>query len=289
VERAIWYSGLGVTLFVIGMLVSAFALRGLAQRRRLRAEPHGLGWLGIFRLGLVQALGAIVVLTTSTLNRVMVVELATAGAGARPAGGAALRGAAERPRMGFGSDRGGRRTPWIVGGMAVLALGGFGAAVATAWMALTAPQPGMALAVLASPLVGLGVSAAGTSLLVLLATRVPAPRRAAAATLVWVMMIVGFAGHRRHRRAASSTPTRRRGWWRCRAWSRCSPSLWRCWRWPGVSARPRARWCRRPRQQRRRRPSPIRGWRCARSGASPTPGASRSSSSSRCWPTARRT
>ncbi|MCA3659868.1 MAG: PucC family protein, partial [Methylobacterium sp.] len=36
-----------------------------------------LGWLGIFRLGLVQtALGAIVVLTTSTINRVMVVELA---------------------------------------------------------------------------------------------------------------------------------------------------------------------------------------------------------------------
>jgi chlorophyll synthase len=30
VERAIWFSGLGVTLFVAGMLVSAFALRGLA-------------------------------------------------------------------------------------------------------------------------------------------------------------------------------------------------------------------------------------------------------------------
>ena len=36
-----------------------------------------LSWLSIFRLGLVQmCLGAIVVLTTSTLNRVMVVELA---------------------------------------------------------------------------------------------------------------------------------------------------------------------------------------------------------------------
>ena len=35
------------------------------------------GWLQIFRVGLVQAaLGAMVVLTTSTLNRVMVVELA---------------------------------------------------------------------------------------------------------------------------------------------------------------------------------------------------------------------
>ena len=35
------------------------------------------GWGAIARLGLVQmALGAVVVLTTSTLNRVMVVELA---------------------------------------------------------------------------------------------------------------------------------------------------------------------------------------------------------------------
>ena len=38
--------------------------------------PAPIGWLGIVRLGLVQAsLGAIVVLTTSTLNRVMVVEV----------------------------------------------------------------------------------------------------------------------------------------------------------------------------------------------------------------------
>ena len=37
----------------------------------------GLGWIGIVRLGFVQAaLGAIVTLSTSTLNRVMVVELA---------------------------------------------------------------------------------------------------------------------------------------------------------------------------------------------------------------------
>ncbi len=35
-----------------------------------------MSWFSIFRMGLVQlALGAIVVLTTSTLNRVMVVEL----------------------------------------------------------------------------------------------------------------------------------------------------------------------------------------------------------------------
>ena len=36
-----------------------------------------IGWFGIVRMGLVQAaIGAVVVLATSTLNRVMVVELA---------------------------------------------------------------------------------------------------------------------------------------------------------------------------------------------------------------------
>lgn len=40
-----------------------------------------------------------------------------------------------RPRMGFGSDVGGRRTPWIIGGLAVLALCAVGAAAATAWPA----------------------------------------------------------------------------------------------------------------------------------------------------------
>ena len=98
-----------------------------------------LGWSGIFRLGLVQAmLGAVVVLTTSTLNRVMVVELALPAL--LPGLLVALHYAVQmtRPRMGYGSDLGQRRTPWIVGGMAVLALGGFGGAVATAWMATDA-------------------------------------------------------------------------------------------------------------------------------------------------------
>ena len=152
-----------------------------------------MNWFGIFRLGLVQAcLGGIVVLTTSTINRVMVVELALPAL--VPGLLVALHYAVQmtRPRMGFGSDQGRRRTPWIAGGMAVLALGGFGAAVGTAW-ATTAPTAGLLLCTLSFMFVGLGVSASGTSLLVLLATRVQADRRAAAATLVWVMMIVGFA------------------------------------------------------------------------------------------------
>jgi BCD family chlorophyll transporter-like MFS transporter len=96
-----------------------------------------------------------------------------------------------RPRWGYGSDMGGRRTPWILGGMAVLACGGVLAAAATALMA-TAFLPGLALSVAAFLMIGLGVGAAGTSLLVLLAARVDEKRRAAAASIVWIMMIAGF-------------------------------------------------------------------------------------------------
>ncbi len=152
-------------------------------------------WLGIARLGLVQAmLGSVVVLTTSTLNRVMAVELMLPAL--IPGLLVALHYVVQlsRPRMGWGSDVGSRRTPWIVGGIAVLALGGLLGAVATAWMSSGAPRgPALMLAAFAFVLVGLGVSAAGTSLLTLLAKRVAPPRRAGAAALVWTMMIVGFA------------------------------------------------------------------------------------------------
>ena len=151
-----------------------------------------LGWPGIVRLGLVQmALGAIVVLTTSTLNRVMVVELALPAL--LPGVLLALHYLVQisRPRMGHGSDRSRRRTPWIVGGMAVLATGGVLAALATAWMS-SSRMAGTGLAIAAFVLIGLGVAAAGTSLLALLASRVAAPQRAAAATTVWIMMIAGF-------------------------------------------------------------------------------------------------
>ena len=164
--------------------------------RALQAAPDAganFGWWQIIRLGLVQAcLGAVVVTTTSTLNRVMVVELALPAL--LPGALVALHYLVQmlRPRLGHGSDGGARRTPWIAGGMVVLALGGWLAALATVWMG-TSPIAGIVLAVLAFTLIGLGVGAAGTSLLVLLAKRVAAPRRAAAATTVWLMMIVGFA------------------------------------------------------------------------------------------------
>jgi BCD family chlorophyll transporter-like MFS transporter len=163
--------------------------------------PSPLSWFGIVRLGMVQAaLGAIVVLTTSTLNRIMVIELALPAM--LPGLLVGLHYALQvfRPRLGYGSDLGGRRTPWILGGMAVLAGGGVLGAVATAWMA-THLLAGIILAVLAFVLIGIGVGAAGTSLLVLLAKRTDPSRRSAAAAIAWIMMIAGFivttvaAGH----------------------------------------------------------------------------------------------
>ncbi|MGA9434841.1 MAG: BCD family MFS transporter [Roseobacter sp.] len=152
-----------------------------------------LGWAGIARLGLVQmSLGSIVVLTTATMNRVMVVELAMP---------AILPGLLVsiyygtqflRPRFGHGADQGGRRTPWIIGGVALLAAGAIGAALSVglmeriAWMGIAAAVPSFLL-------IGLGIGAAGTNLLALLSTRVSAERQAPAGSLVWIMMIFGLA------------------------------------------------------------------------------------------------
>jgi MFS transporter, BCD family, chlorophyll transporter len=152
-----------------------------------------LSWLSIVRLGIVQtALGAIVVLMTSTLNRVMVVELALPAM--LPGALVTLHHAMQllRPRMGYGADVGQRHTPWIVGGMAALALGGVGATFATTLLGAHF-WPALALSVLSFAAIGSGVSACGTSLLVLMAKRVAQARRAAAATIVWMMMIAGFA------------------------------------------------------------------------------------------------
>ena len=152
-----------------------------------------LSWLSIVRLGLVQtALGAIVGLTTSTLNRLMVVELALPAV--VPGLLVALHYGIQisRPSWGFASDAGGNRTRWIVGGMAALAAGGFGAALGVVVIP-NAPAAGLALSALAYALIGLGVGASGTSLLALLATGTRPDRRAAAAMATWMMMIAGIA------------------------------------------------------------------------------------------------
>lgn len=160
-----------------------------------------LGWLGIVRLGLVQmAIGAIAVLTTSTLNRVMVVEMALPAS--LPAALVAWHYVLQlsRPHWGHGSDGGHARTPWVIGGMGILALGAILAADATIAMA-DRPAIGIALATVSFAMIGAGVAASGTSLLALLATRVTESRRPAAAATAWIMMIAGIvvtagvAGH----------------------------------------------------------------------------------------------
>jgi MFS transporter, BCD family, chlorophyll transporter len=151
------------------------------------------GWAKIVRLGLVQTmLGAIIVLMTSTINRVMVVELALPAVvpGLLVASHYAIQ--ILRPAWGYGSDVGGRRTPWIIGGMAALALGGIGAALGTALAASSRPL-GVSLAALSFLLLGVGAGSAGTSVLAMLATHVAPRRRAFAASAVWMMMILGFA------------------------------------------------------------------------------------------------
>jgi BCD family chlorophyll transporter-like MFS transporter len=152
-----------------------------------------LTWFGIFRLGLVQmAIGAIVVLTTSTLNRVMVVELALPAM--LPGALVALYYVIQlsRPNWGYRSDAGGARTPWIVGGIAVLGIGGLVAALGTVAFA-GSRSLGLGVSLAGFALIGIGVGAAGTSLLALLATATHPDRRAAAATITWLMMILGIA------------------------------------------------------------------------------------------------
>jgi BCD family chlorophyll transporter-like MFS transporter len=152
-----------------------------------------LSWVGIVRLGLVQmALGAVVVLMTSTLNRVMVVELALPAVLPGLLVGWHYGVQLSRPVWGHQSDAGGNRTLWVLLGMAMLAGGavlaglgilGFGQSVAL----------GLALSIAAYTVIGLGVGACGTSVLALLAAACAPRRRAAAATITWLMMIAGIA------------------------------------------------------------------------------------------------
>ena len=152
-----------------------------------------LSWTQIARMGLVQmALGAIVVLTTSTLNRLMVVEFALPAVLPGMLVGLHYGIQLSRPRWGFTSDTGGNRTTWIISGMIILALGGFLAAFAVTLFAASF-WAALALSVLAYGLIDIGVGASGTSLLALLATATAPQRRAAAATITWLMMIFSIA------------------------------------------------------------------------------------------------
>ncbi|MFN4099792.1 MAG: MFS transporter, partial [Pararhodobacter sp.] len=151
-----------------------------------------LSWFQIARLGTVQmCLGAIVVLMTSTLNRLMAVELSLPIV--VPGFLVALHYGVQisRPSWGFLSDAGGNRTRWIIGGMGMLAGGALMAAGALALFPVSF-WGGMAVSMLAYAVIGLGVGASGTSLLALLATATAPHRRPAAATITWLMMIAGI-------------------------------------------------------------------------------------------------
>jgi len=152
-----------------------------------------VSWWQLSRLGLVQAaMGAVVVLLTTTINRVIVVELSLPAT--VPGLLVALHFGVQlilRPRLGHDSDRSGRRTPWILGGLAVCAVGGVGVAASIPVMA-TNVALGIALASLASVVLGAGVSAAGTPLLALISERALPSQRAGAAAITWILMIVGI-------------------------------------------------------------------------------------------------
>ncbi|WP_371156092.1 MFS transporter [Jannaschia sp. 2305UL9-9] len=146
-----------------------------------------MGWGGILRLCLVNAaIGGMAALPVNLFNRLMVVELALPAL--LPGLLVALHYAVQitRPAWGHRSDRAGARVPVILGGMSVLGAG----VVAAAW-AIGLPT-GVALIVwvAAYAAIGIGVGAAGTSFLALLAT-VAGDRRGAAATLAWLMLIAG--------------------------------------------------------------------------------------------------
>ncbi len=145
------------------------------------------------RLGLVQAaIGAVVVLLTTTVNRVIVVELALPAL--IPGLLVAVHFAVQlylRPRLGHASDVQARRTPWILGGMGLAAVSGV-AVTASVGLMQQHLVLGVVLACVASILLGAGVSAAGTPLLALMSERAHPTQRAAAAAITWILMIVGI-------------------------------------------------------------------------------------------------
>ena len=168
------------------MSTGAMSITGATSR-------DDFGFVSVLRLGVVQAcLGALIVLITATMNRVMVVELGLPAM--IPGALVALHYAVQmwlRPRMGHFADQHGRLSHWIVLGMAMLAAGVM-AIAALLPMLRSAPAIGFPVIVAAFLLVGLGVSTAGTLLLTLLSLRVPPVRHARAAATVWLCMIAGF-------------------------------------------------------------------------------------------------
>ena len=152
-----------------------------------------MNWFSIFRLGLVQlCIGSSVVIPLSTLNRLMKVELALP---ATIAGFLiALHYAVQLTRVNWGhlSDKSRNRSQWIVLGMIILGVGGI---LASASIPLIESRfsYGIMLALFSYSLIGFGVGAAGTPLLALLATYSSKSQKGFAASITFLMMILGLA------------------------------------------------------------------------------------------------
>lgn len=150
-----------------------------------------LGWGGIVRLCLVNAaIGGMAALPINLFNRLMTVELALPAI--LPGLLVALHYGVQltRPVWGHRSDRTGSRAPFIRGGLAALGL----ALVATAWgvgVAETNLAAALVIWIAAFIVIGLAIGAAGTSFLALLAAAAPEGRHGAAATIAWLMLILG--------------------------------------------------------------------------------------------------
>ena len=152
-----------------------------------------MNWFTIFRLGLVQlCIGSSVVIPLSTLNRLMKVELALP---ATIAGFLiALHYAVQLTRVNWGhlSDKSQNRSQWIVLGMLILGMGGI---LASASIPLIESHfsYGIMLAIFSYSLIGFGVGAAGTPLLALLASYSSKSQKGFAASITFLMMILGLA------------------------------------------------------------------------------------------------
>ena len=147
------------------------------------------GWGTLVRLCLANAaIGGMAALPVNLFNRLMTVELALPAL--LPGLLVALHYAVQltRPAWGHRSDARGGRTPFILGGIALVGLG----LILTAWgIAALSGATALLVWIVAYALIGLGIGAGGTSFLALLTTAAPDARKGAAATLAWLMLILG--------------------------------------------------------------------------------------------------
>ena len=151
----------------------------------------GLGWGGIARLCLANmAIGGLSALPVNLFNRLMTVELALPAL--LPGLLVALHYGVQltRPVWGHRSDARGGRTPFVIGGAAVVGLGLILVALGIR-AAETSTALGLVLWIVAYALIGLGIGASGTSFLAMLAEASDDARKGAAATLAWLMLIAG--------------------------------------------------------------------------------------------------